>query len=453
MRITKKAAVLCATYIAAALAVMGGFVLLATRTQRDLQRQVARQYSQSFSELCTELGKLDTTLKKATYASSTAMVSAVCAEAYAEALEAQAALGALPYGNMELEHTAAFLSRTGDYVYFISRNAAAGNGFSEEERTNLSVLQQSARTVYDTMSDLYAQVLTGGISVSELEYAERIIGETEDTVTSGFASGFQKLESEFPEFPTLIYDGPFSEHIRQAVPKLIEHEREITGEEAIHAAARFLAVEEKTLNLEYERDSEVPVYVITRQNGSDISTVEVTKAGGKILYFGTTRAAGSPMIDAKDCVKAAEEFLQKHGIPSMTATYWAIESGDVIVNFAYAQDGVVCYPDLIKVSVAMDTGSVSGYESLGYIMSHTPRDVPEVTVSKEDAEASIASSLSVKSHKLTIIPTSGKNEVFCHEFLCEDSDGLHCLIYINAQTGAEEKILMLIEDDNGTLTI
>ena len=52
-----------------------------------------------------------------------------------------------------------------------------------------------------------------------------------------------------------------------------------------------------------------------------------------------------------------------------------------------------------------------------------------------------------------MIPTGGKDEVLCHEFKCIDSEERHCLVYINAETGAEEKILILLEDESGTLTI
>ena len=61
--------------------------------------------------------------------------------------------------------------------------------------------------------------------------------------------------------------------------------------------------------------------------------------------------------------------------------------------------------------------------------------------------------LKVLAHEMAIIPTSGKNETFCHEFKCENGDGSRYIVYINAETGNEEKILILLENENGTLTI
>ena len=60
--------------------------------------------------------------------------------------------------------------------------------------------------------------------------------------------------------------------------------------------------------------------------------------------------------------------------------------------------------------------------------------------------------LKVLAHEMAVIPTSGKNEAFCHEFKCENG-GNRYIVYINAETGNEEKILILLENENGTLTI
>jgi hypothetical protein len=54
---------------------------------------------------------------------------------------------------------------------------------------------------------------------------------------------------------------------------------------------------------------------------------------------------------------------------------------------------------------------------------------------------------------VAIIPTDGKNEVLCHEFVTETADGRHVLVYVNAKTGIEEMLQILIETDDGTLTV
>ena len=54
---------------------------------------------------------------------------------------------------------------------------------------------------------------------------------------------------------------------------------------------------------------------------------------------------------------------------------------------------------------------------------------------------------------MALVPSDGKYERLCYEFKCQDENERHCIIYVNAETGEQEKILILIEDETGALTI
>ena len=103
--------------------------------------------------------------------------------------------------------------------------------------------------------------------------------------------------------------------------------------------------------------------------------------------------------------------------------------------------------------MALDAGRVVGFESEGYLMNHMARDLPAPAVTEAEAQAVVSPALTVLSHQLTVIPTGGEYEVLCHEFKCQDEDGRHVIVYVNAQNGLEEKILLLLEDENGTLVL
>ena len=78
---------------------------------------------------------------------------------------------------------------------------------------------------------------------------------------------------------------------------------------------------------------------------------------------------------------------------------------------------------------------------------------PSPTVDAQTAQALVDDSLTVLSHQLALIPTGGDYEVLCHEFKCQAQDGTHVLIYVNALTGQQQHILLLLEDENGTLVL
>ena len=61
--------------------------------------------------------------------------------------------------------------------------------------------------------------------------------------------------------------------------------------------------------------------------------------------------------------------------------------------------------------------------------------------------------LEVIENSMAVVPTDGENEVFCYEFLCKTADGQRMLVYIDAASGEEENMLILIEDETGILTM
>ena len=135
----------------------------------------------------------------------------------------------------------------------------------------------------------------------------------------------------------------------------------------------------------------------------------------------------------------------------MKETYYLKQNGIVTINYAYLQDEVTVYSDLIKLKVALDNGEILGIETMGYLNSHEERNIGDIKISKEDAAKNLNKKLDIKSENLAIIPTEWKTEILCWEFK-GTIDGMDFLVYVNANTGKEEDILIIINTPNGTLT-
>ena len=152
----------------------------------------------------------------------------------------------------------------------------------------------------------------------------------------------------------------------------------------------------------------------------------------------------------------AKEFLNNHGYSNMKETYYLKQNGIVTINYAYTQtnsnnETVTIYPDLIKVKVALDDGSILGIETSGYLNSHTERTFETNIISKEKAKEVLNKDLEIMSEGLALIPTKWNTEVYCWEFKGKVEDN-EFLVYINAQTGKEEDILLIVNTPDGTLT-
>ena len=134
----------------------------------------------------------------------------------------------------------------------------------------------------------------------------------------------------------------------------------------------------------------------------------------------------------------------------MKESYYMISDGICVVNYASLQDGILCYPDLIKVGVALDSGDIVRFQAEGYLMNHTGRKL-SASLSAADAQKKVSPNLTVQKSRLAVIPTPGLNEVLCWEFQCQGKNGDRVLVYMNAKTGYEEEILILQSTDNGIL--
>ena len=164
------------------------------------------------------------------------------------------------------------------------------------------------------------------------------------------------------------------------------------------------------------------------------------------------RDVSDEKISQDEANNIGKEFLTKKGFDTMKETYYMKEGGTVTVNYAYEQNGIVVYPDLIKLKIALDNGEILGIETSGYLNSHEERNVQGINISMDEAKKTLNPKLEIMSEGMAIIPTKWKTEILCYEFKGKVDD-TEFLVYVNAGTGKEENILVILDTPNGTLTM
>ena len=451
---SRRARVLAISFAAAAFAVTGGAALRSHARAEAYRNIVNNTYQHAFAELTTAVAEMDAALQKSAYATSESLLAQLCTELFGRAMSAQMAIGELPYGNVELAQTASFVAKVGDYAAALSRSNASGGGTTEEEKESLRALAAASSQLSQMLQDLQADIHSGTITLDDLEHAQARLAQAQESTGDTAGSSFQNVESDFPEVPTLIYDGPFSEHLAtQQQPRALEGLEEVTQEEAKAAAAAFMGLKPEIFTSVSTGEGAIPYWGFSAVVDGGEVYLEVSRQGGKVTELMNSRPVGEASLTAEEGVQTARTFLAEQGYGDMEPSYYINQSNILTVNFAARQGEVLCYPDLVQVSVAMDTGRVVGFASKGYLMNHMVRDLPAPAVTEAEARAVVSPALSVLSHQLTVIPTGGEYEVLCHEFKCEDADGRHVIVYVNARNGQEEKLLLLLEDENGTLVL
>lgn len=427
-----------------------------TESQRAAEnaRFLSANYQHAFSELAESVENVDSALQKSLLVTSSSMAGAVCSELFGTVQMAEMALGVLPFSSTEMENTAGFLNKTGDYAFALSQKAYTGESFSDEDKENLRALSEVAAVMTQNLKSIQDNMDAKLMSIDEYRRTIKETDESEDeAIPQTLADSMSIAEKEFPEVPSLIYDGPFSEHLTDVSPLLLEGKEKIDKTEGRAIVAEFLGVREERVYPTAESEGDIPSYYYECQkNGSPIS-IWVSKVGGEVCSMLSSRYVESSKLDAQQALDKAKAFLKQKGYENMKESYYLISNNVLTANFAYVQDGVVCYSDLIKVGIALDDGSVKSFEASGYITAHHQREIPQAEISKEEAQTKVADGLTVLGVGYAMIPSAGQHEVFCYEFECQDENEQRFIVYVDALTGEQEKILILLQDENGTLTI
>lgn len=415
---------------------------------------VHNQYNFALYELIDYVQDVENYLAKAMITSTPEHGAETLSKVWREANLAQVYLAQLPVSSTELSNTAKFLNQVSEYSYSLSRKNIYNEELSQEDLDNLKQLHDYSRELKNTLDQLSTDMNEGRISWDELtKDTEIAFAQQVDNLS---ASTFKNLDENFGEYAGLIYDGAFSEHMESADKKGLTGE-EIDEEKAKQIAKDFIG-EDKISELNSNgliENGDIQVFDFSAKvkDGDDNNplTISISKKGGHIVNMNYNRQIDIEAISQDDANRIGKEFLKSRGIENMKETYYLKEGGVVTINYAYEQNGVVVYPDLIKLKVALDNGEILGMETSGYLNNHTVRDISKAKISKEQAKSNLNKNLEITSEGLSIIPTEWKTEILCYEFKGKIND-TDFLVYINAETGREENILVIIDTPNGILT-
>ena len=419
--------------------ILGASTVYYASRETQYARYTQAQHQKSLSQLLNSLDHLETALEKARYLPEDAMRQTLAADVWKESQLAAAALSALPLGDRRLEQVETYISQTGDYAYYLMRNAAYDRADSSEWDAFCS-LCDNADAFLRQVDLLKEQVDTGTLAFRPVS--------SDSGDPDNMSRQFSMVNDEFPEYASLIYDGPYSDHVSQRKPKALEGQPALSKQEALEKAAALMRVSPAQVSSDYASEGQIPCY------GFSCGTVScaISKQGGLALSLTDTRDLGAVRLSPKQAVEKGLDFLSSAGFTNMTASYHTVYEGICTINFISMENDVVAYPDLIKVGVALDDGSIVRLDTTGYAMNHHKREPAAPAFSLEQARTTVPDILSVLRENLCYIPTTGYQEVLCWEFVCKTAENNRALLYVNCENGQTENLLLLIEEENGTLT-
>lgn len=426
--------------------------------RKQLEVSLNNKYYRSFYDLLDNVQSVEVLLSKVLIAQAPEQDSKIFSEIWQRANAAQANLNQLPLYDVTTGRTSKFLTQVGDYSFTLLQKISAGQSKNQKDWNTLQTLYKQTSTLNTELQDTERKIAEGKLYLSELaQQSGRVVQKEGPKLANG---NFQKIEDNLKNFPTLIYDGPFSDKLEERTA------RGITGEKinVFQAKDRVLGLVEHRPGTKYmmegirKIEGKIPAFqadLISTSGSSGEKErlgVAVSRQGGKLLWYTLSRKVASNKITLAEAREKAVKFLSDKGYKNMTPIYYEQGAGMVVFNFAATQNGVILYPDQIKVTVALDNGQILGIEATNYLITHHRRIIPKPGLTLAQAREKLSPHLTkISSGRLALIPRGTASEVLTYEFRGELNQDTF-LIYINAANGKEEQVLRLVRNKEGILS-
>ena len=424
-------------------ALLAGLAVAVVKMNQSREALDARQAAERtrienlYHRIDDDLNDVDVSLSKLAAASSPRQSVLLLGDVWRATGSAGAAMALLPLSHADSCDMSQFVTRCGDYAHALMGRVLQGRALTEEDRKQLGDMRAACAQIRQV----------AGEAIQSGDYVAA------DNVDAGCYEQSQS-EAAISEYPTLIYDGPFSESAENRPPQGEIGER-ITAQQAAERAGRLFS--DGTVADTVYVPGALPVYDLSVQSASRGQvSLSLTEQGGELLSF-----MGAPTGDKNDppsdeesekLKAAALSFLQELGVEDPAAAYAQYYQGVAVLNFAPRQDGVILYSDLVKVYLDRENAEIMGLDARNYRLNHRTRDLPKPRITEQQAAAYVSDSLQVEQTALALIPLTQQTEVLCYEFKATQNETFY-IVYINALTGQEEQIFEVINSEEGDLVV
>ncbi|MFD3158279.1 germination protein YpeB [Haloimpatiens sp. FM7330] len=432
------------------------FAILMTLERTDYRNYLQGEYSKNMYQLINSVQNIRSNLAKASIVGSKDQSIVVFQEIFRYSSIANDKLHSLPIEMRTIDETSKFLSQVGDFCFSLTRSASEDRELTEKDYKNINLLELESYELEKRLGKVLEGINEGKVRWGEIRKKTSGVLAKQDN-EKFLSNKFSNIQKEIAQYPALIYDGPFSDNLLEIKPKI--NSAKIVSKQEAEKVVRNIVGNDRIQKIEskdQEKSTKMDSYRfhVTLKNKEKSSIVcEVTKHGGKVVYLLNNRGVEKSKINMDKAVLLGSQYLKKIGYKNMNSTYTLKYDNTAVISYVYNEGNVVVYPDQIKLKIAMDNGEVIGIEGEKYLIAHTDkRNIPIPKINQEEAKERVGKNLKINTVKLAVIPTETNKEVLCYEFNGVYKDKSF-IVYIDAKTGYERRIIQIINTPNGQLTI
>ena len=426
-----------------AVLILGTLLTFNLMYMSDSKQLLGSSYERAYYDLAGCIDNIDVNLSKLEVTSSPALQQRLLTDIIVQSELAESELQALPLEDESKYATGKYINQLGDYSKMLSYKIASGGEITDDDMEMLYEFHRRNGNLQSTLSKISKE------KGKSFNFTSLLKPEKDNAVISNFG----ELENNSVEYPKMIYDGPFSDGLEVKQARGLK-ESEITRAQAAERFnALFADYRPKDAEVVNEGEGSLATYNVEAATESGYYIyAQMAKRGGRLVLFNCYEPCEEEKFTLDECREIAEVFVKKAGFEDMAPVWESSSRAVAQFNFAHVKDGVVVYPDLVKVNVCMERGLVSAVEATSYYYNHTDREIPEANISRAQAEAAVSPSLNVTKVRKAVIPVGDGKETLAYEVFGE-SGGRQFFVYVDAVSGVEREIFEVVETEEGRVII
>lgn len=387
------------------------------------------EYKRALYFCCDSMRNLNANLGKVAVSHSPAIQAQNLTKAVVNANAVNQYLANLPIAfSNNLALCQSYVNQTQDYATYLLQRVAEGETLNGAQRSALVNLQVVADNMYNFLHDFAngdsGMFLTNGNGANNV---------------GALSTALEKQDEKLFTYDALDYNGDFStkQSPQIAMGKLLTRKQasQIVSQ---HFGANVFAGEMAKGKL----------YAFNTVNGR----VTLTADGRVALYQAYDLTAQANANPTRDYMQVASNFCNGLGYDVQSVSLVQEQDGVCYVLCARVADGVIVYPQQIKVAVDCNSGKVMGLNAQAYLVNANQRfDTQGGKITQSQAQDSLDDSLKVNNACRALVQKDGKN-VLCYQFDCIGVAGQYQVL-VDCNTGKEVQIVKLVKQKEGFSTL
>lgn len=404
-------------------------------------------YQRAFHQLTYRIDQLSDEIGSALAMNSRKSLSPSLAEVWRITSDARGDVGQLPLSLLPFNKTEEFLSNIGDFSYRVAVRDLDKEPLTEKEIDTLRNLHKKSGEIKQELRKVQSLALDNNLRWMDVELA---LASEKEPMDNTIVDGFKTVEKNIEDASEVDWGttGELQLQDKTNLNKKLSGKK-ISTNEAKNIALNFIG-EKSPSNVKVDEtyeDSKYAAYNVIIEHSNDETThMDISKKGGHPIWMLSNRDVKNNKISLNDASIRAEKFLTKQGFKNMTLADSNQFDNIGILTFVHYEDDIIVYPDSVTVKVALDDGSIIGYEGINYLTSHKKRTFPNKKITMKEAKKQVNPNVDIHEEQVAIIKNEFGKEVLCYEFIGTiDNDTYR--MYINATNGEEEKVEKLKEPE------